>query len=135
MAAKIMVVEDNADCRELLAILLGGLGHEVVQAKSGEECLEKAVLEKPDLIVMDMLLPGISGLGATAKLKQDVRTAAIPIVAFSAWAERRLQDSAKQAGIVAFVTKPTSAWALNDVIKKCVASRVHKNASAHFRER
>jgi len=135
MAAKIMVVEDNADCRELLAILLGGLGHEVVQAKSGEECLEKAVLEKPDLIVMDMLLPGISGLGATAKLKQDVRTAAIPIVAFSAWAERRLQDRAKQAGIVAFVTKPTSARALNDVIKKCVASRIHKNAGADLHER
>ena len=130
MAAKIMVVDDNADCRELLAILLGDLGHEVVQAKSGEESLEKAVLEKPDLIIMDMVLPGINGLGATAKLKQDVKTAAIPIVAFSGWAERRFQDRAKQEGIVVFVTKPTSAWALNDVIKQCVPSHVHKTASA-----
>lgn len=135
MAAKIMIVEDNADCRELLAIQLGALGHEVVQAQTGEESLEKAVLETPDLIVMDMLLPGISGLGATAKLKQNVKTAAIPIVAFSAWAERRLQDRARQAGIVAFVTKPASARALNDVIKKSVPSRVRKTAGADLRDR
>jgi len=135
MAAKIMVVDDNADCRELMAILLGALGHKVVQAKSGEESLEKAVLEKPDLILMDMLLPGISGLGATAKLKQGVETAAIPIVAFSGWAERQLQDRAKQAGIVAFVTKPTSARALNDVIKQCMPSYVDTTAGADLRER
>ncbi|MDP2604812.1 MAG: response regulator [Deltaproteobacteria bacterium] len=135
MAAKIMIVDDNADCRELLAILLGSLGHEIVQAKSGEESLEKAVLEKPDLIIMDMLLPGISGLGTTAKLKQGVETAAIPIVAFSGWAERQFQDRAKQAGIVAFVTKPTSARALHDVIKQFVRSYVDTTAGADLRER
>lgn len=135
MAAKIMIVDDNADCRELLAIQLGSLGHKVVQAKSGEESLEKAVLEKPDLILMDMLLPGISGLGTTAKLKQGVETAAIPIVAFSGWAERRLQDRAKQAGIVAFVTKPASARALNDIIKQCVRSYDDMTVSADLRER
>ena len=135
MAAKIMVVDDNADCRELMAILLGAMGHEVVQAKTGEESLEKAVLEKPDLILMDMLLPGINGLGVTAKLKLDVTTAAIPVVALSAWAERQFLDQAKQAGIVAFVTKPTSARALNDVIKKCMPSHVHKNVGADLRER
>lgn len=135
MAAKIMIVDDNADCRELLAIQLGALGHKVVQASSGEESLEKAVLEKPDLIVMDMLLPGISGLGATAKLKQGVETAAIPIVAFSGWAEPRLQDRAKQVGIVAYVAKPTSARALNDVIKQFVRSYVDTTASADLRER
>ena len=135
MVTKIMVVDDNADCRELLAILLGSLGHKVVQAKTGEESLEKAVLEKPDLIIMDMLLPGISGLGATAKLKLDVKTAAIPIVAFSGWAERQFQDRAKQAGIVAFVTKPTSVRALNDVIMKCVSSHVDETAGADLRER
>jgi two-component system cell cycle response regulator DivK len=106
MQKKILVVEDHNDCRELLMIQLRTMGYRVVEAATGEDAIWKALDEIPDLIIMDLGLPVISGIDATIKLKEDKKTAQIPVVALTARDDAAHKKRAKKAGIEAFFTKP-----------------------------
>lgn len=118
MPVKILIVEDHPDSREILKIQIEIIGYEVVEAASGEEALDKAVAEHPDLIIMDLGLPGISGIEATTKLKADPKTADIPVVAYTAWPEEIMKEKAERACVSAFLTKPTSLRRFKEVIEK-----------------
>jgi CheY-like chemotaxis protein len=90
MTKKILVVEDRDDSRTILvAILKRFCGYETIEATNGAEAIEKAAAEKPDLILMDLDLPGISGIDAAKAVKENPNTAHIPIVAQSAWSSRQ----------------------------------------------
>ncbi len=75
LSGKVLIVEDHLDSLEILKLQLHALGYEVAVATSGEEALEKALTEAPDIIIMDLGLPGMSGIEATAKLTQLRRSA------------------------------------------------------------
>ncbi len=122
MATKILVVEDQKDYRELLALQLQKMGYQVVEAASGEVGIEKALEAKPDLIIMDLGLPGINGIEATARLKQNSKTAYIPVVAYTAWSEEKFKQTAKKAGIAEFLVKPTPHRVLNEAIQRYLPS-------------
>ena len=77
---KILLVEDNADVRELLALFIKRLGYEVYQAATGVEAVDRAATAHPDLIIMDFCLPGFSGIEATRRLKLNPSTKDIPVV-------------------------------------------------------
>ncbi len=77
---KILIVEDNADLRDLLTIVIRRLGHEVAIAITGEEAVEHASAMKPDLILMDIGLPNLNGVEATKQIKADPTTKHIPVV-------------------------------------------------------
>ena len=77
---RILVLDDEEDILELLKYNLNREGYKVVSAPSGEKCLQKAASEKPDLIVLDLMLPGIDGLEVTKILKSDSKTLHIPII-------------------------------------------------------
>lgn len=123
MPVKILIVEDHPDSREILKIQIEIIGYEVVEAASGEEALDKAVAEHPDLVIMDLGLPGISGLEATTKLKADPKTADIPVVAYTAWPEDIMKEKAKKASIAAFLTKPIPPRRFKEVIEQLLRTR------------
>jgi len=103
---KILLVEDNALNRELVVDLLEMESYCVLQAISGEQGLALARAEKPDLILMDMQLPGLDGLAITRLLKSDPATRDIPVIALTAYAMRGDDEKVYQAGCVAYIPKP-----------------------------
>ena len=104
--AKVLVVEDNPANMKLTSLLLKGAGHHVLPAVDAETGLRLALAEQPDLILMDIQLPGMDGLAATAILKEDPATAAIPVIALSALAMKADKERSQTAGCDAYIVKP-----------------------------
>jgi len=102
----ILVVDDYQDAREMYAEYLQFSGFRVAEARNGNEAVEKAFALKPDLILMDLSLPGMDGWEATRRLKADDATRRIPVVALTGHALAGASEGAKKAGCDSFVTKP-----------------------------
>ncbi len=105
-APLVLVVDDYQDAREMYAEFLSFSGFRVAEARTGVEAVEKAFELLPDLILMDLSLPGMDGWQATRQLKSDERTHHIPIVALTGHALAGASEGAKRAGCDSFVTKP-----------------------------
>jgi CheY-like chemotaxis protein len=106
IAPLILVVDDYQDAREMYAEYLQFSGFRVAEARNGSEAVEQAFALGPNLILMDLSLPGMDGWEATRRLKADDRTRHIPIVALTGHALAGASDGAKKAGCDSFVTKP-----------------------------
>ena len=104
--ARILVIEDNPANMKLASLLLGNAGHTALCAVDAETGLTLARAERPDLILMDIQLPGMDGLAATALLKADPATAAIPILALTAMAMKNDREKTRAAGCDAYIAKP-----------------------------
>ncbi len=102
----ILVVDDYEDAREMYAEYLRFCGFRVAEARNGNEALDQAFTLMPDLILMDLSLPGMDGWEATRQLKADERTRQIPVVALTGHALAGASEGAKKAGCDSFVTKP-----------------------------
>jgi CheY-like chemotaxis protein len=105
-AATILVVDDNPINLKLVSDLLAFEGYRVLKAEDGEQAAASVEAEPPDLILLDVDLPGIDGLTLTKRLKSDVRTGDIIIVALTAFAMKADRQRAMAAGCDAYVTKP-----------------------------
>jgi CheY-like chemotaxis protein len=105
-APLILVVDDYADNREMYSTFLRFHGLEVTEAANGTEALSAAFERPPDVIVMDLSLPGVDGWQATRLLKADNRTKDIPVIAVTGHALAGASEEAKQAGCDRFLTKP-----------------------------
>jgi two-component system, cell cycle response regulator DivK len=106
MTARILIIEDNVSNMTLATYILESAGHLVVTARDAEAGLAMARARHPDLILMDIQLPGIDGLQATRLLKSDAATRAIPIVALTALAMRGDEDRIRAAGCDGYIAKP-----------------------------
>ena len=104
--ARILVVEDNAANLTLATFLLESVGHAVLSAKDAETGLACARAEHPDLILMDIQLPGMDGLEATAVLKRDAATREIPVIALTALAMKGDETRILAAGCDGYIAKP-----------------------------
>jgi two-component system, cell cycle response regulator DivK len=104
--AKILLVEDNEMNRDMLSRRLIKKGYEVVMAMDGEQALEMAPSESPDLILMDISLPGLDGWETTRRLKARPETQAIPIIALTAHAMAGDKEKCLEAGCNDYDTKP-----------------------------
>jgi CheY-like chemotaxis protein len=102
----ILVVDDYEDAREMYAEYLRFCGFRVAEARNGNEALEQEFTLMPDLILMDLSLPGMDGWEATRQLKADDRTRNIPVVALTGHALAGASEGARRAGCDSFVTKP-----------------------------
>ena len=121
-AARILVVDDSDDVRSFLVLLLERSGeYETLQAGTGAAAVEKAISEKPDLVLMDIRLPDISGFDATEAIKSNPGAAQIPIVAFSALFSVEWKQKALKAGMVAYLQKPIKLQLLMETIQKFTA--------------
>jgi two-component system cell cycle response regulator DivK len=103
---KVLVVEDNQANMALAVFLLQSAGHTVLSATDAEAGLTLARAEFPDLILMDIQLPGIDGLAATALLKRDAATRAIPVIALTALAMKGDEERIRAAGCDGYIAKP-----------------------------
>ena len=104
--AKVLVVEDNAANMALATFLLQSAGHTVLSATDAEAGLTLARAEQPDLILMDIQLPGIDGLAATRLLKSDELTRTIPVIALTALAMKGDEERIRAAGCDGYIAKP-----------------------------
>jgi CheY-like chemotaxis protein len=103
---RVLLVDDYSDAREMYGEYLEYSGYDVIEAANGIEALQRAVDDKPDIILMDLSLPVMDGWEATRRLKADERTAGIPVVALTGHALAGISDGAREAGCDSFVTKP-----------------------------
>jgi two-component system cell cycle response regulator DivK len=104
--AKVLVVEDNPANMKLVTFLLQSAGHAVLSATDAEVGLTMARGEQPDLILMDIQLPGMDGLEATLLLKRDDATSAIPVIALTALAMKGDEERIRAAGCDGYIAKP-----------------------------
>jgi len=119
--AKILVVEDNPANMKLMSLLLHSAGHSVLSAVDAETALRLARGEQPDLILMDIQLPGMDGLTATTILKQDPATASIPVIALSALAMKADEERSQTAGCDAYIVKPLRYRGLYAVLERLLS--------------
>jgi two-component system cell cycle response regulator DivK len=117
MPRKILIVEDNQDNRELAVKVLRNKGFETVEAVDGEEAIEKAVSEKPDLILLDISLPKLTGYEVAKRLKSMEEFKEIPIVAFTAHAMKGDREKVIAAGFEGYISKPINIREFPDQVK------------------
>jgi two-component system cell cycle response regulator DivK len=118
----VLVVDDYQDARELYAQYFLLSGFRVAEASNGAEAVEKALELTPDVILMDLSLPGMDGWEATRRLKANGQTKHIPVVALTSHALAGFSDSARKAGCDVFVTKPCLPDTLVDEVRRLLAS-------------
>lgn len=116
MAKNILIIEDDAFFRELVAKKLTSDGFDVLEAVDGEKGIEKAKKLKPNLILLDLLLPNIDGFEVLATLKQDVDTSAIPVIILSNLSQKEDIEKGLKSGASDFLVK--SQIDLDEVIAK-----------------
>ncbi|HEY0469529.1 MAG TPA: response regulator [Polyangiaceae bacterium] len=104
--ARILIVDDELDNRELLQIILSWSGFVTETAESAEAALKCIAAESPDLILLDLMMPGIDGYQLTALLKQNPETRNIPVIMLSAMSDSATRDRALSTGADAYITKP-----------------------------
>ncbi len=112
MSKRILIVEDQEDNRRILRDLLTSAGFELVEAGTGEEGVAMAEAHRPDLILMDIQLPGLDGYEATRRIKANLALRPIPIIAVTSYALSGDEAKAREAGCDGYVTKPFSPRAL-----------------------
>jgi len=103
---RILVVEDNEKNMYLMRYILKSAGYGVIEAGSGEEGVELAIKEKPDLVIMDIQLPGIDGLEATRRIRESEAGGKIPIIAVTSYAMAGDRDRILKGGCTGYIEKP-----------------------------
>lgn len=116
MGKKILIIEDHADARRVFSMILCYAGHDASEAENGSEAIRKTLAEAPDLILMDVSLPDVSGFELARTIKENPETTKIPIVACSGWTHGDMEAEAQKVGIVELLTKPVAATMLVDAI-------------------
>lgn len=118
MSKTILIVEDNALNMKLFNDLLVSQGFRTLQSVDGVSALETARRERPDLIVMDIQLPEVSGLEVTKWIKEDERLRHIPVIAVTAFAMKGDEEKIRDGGCEAYVSKPISVKSFLGVVRK-----------------
>ena len=118
---KILTVDDNQSQRNMMTALLRQAGFEVTGAATGNEAIVRSITDAPDVILLDINLPDISGYEVCKQIKGDVRTASLPIVFFTGEMNGAAKNHADLAGAAAFLTYPVELSHLKMVIESVVA--------------
>ena len=117
---KVMIVEDNELNMRLFRDLLTAFGYQTVETRDGLAALEIAKREQPDLILMDIQLPHVSGLDVTRWMKADSETENIPIIAVTAFAMRGDEEKIREGGCQAYLSKPISVASFIGAVKEFI---------------
>ncbi len=123
MAQSIMVVDDESMARALLRLMLVRAGFDVVEAENGADALAKVAKKKPDLVLLDVMMPGMDGFEVCINLRQQDKTAEMPIIMLSARADLDSVNHGLKVGATKYLTKPISREILtrhvNEVLNRC----------------
>jgi len=126
MADKILVVDDDPDTVKFINIMLSRLGYQVVAATSGMEALERVQVEHPDLIILDVMMPGMDGYEVSRNLRRNPKTATTPILMFTAKTTIEDKLAGYDAGVNLYLTKPIHPIDLQANIRNLLAQKVGK---------
>ena len=118
MTHKVMIVEDNELNMKLFHDLLESRGYDIIETRDGMEALKMARSERPDLILMDIQLPEVSGLEVTKWIKEDDSLRAIPVVAVTAFAMKGDEEKIREGGCEAYISKPISVTQFLETVKR-----------------
>lgn len=121
MTKTVLLVDDSAETRNMYAVRLRGEGYDVLEAADGEAGIRVASENRPDLIFMNMALPELDGWTAIALLKQNDRTAGIPIVALTGFDEQAARARAEEVGSDGFIGKPCEPSRLLEEVQRRLA--------------
>jgi DNA-binding response OmpR family regulator len=120
MAKKIMVVDDEPYIARVIKFKLEQEGYNVISANDGQTGLQKIREEKPDLVLLDVMMPGLSGYDVCQQLKQDPALAGIPVVILTAKGQERDREQGLNMGASDYITKPFSPNRLLDLVKNMI---------------
>ena len=123
MPYSILSVDDEPDVTALVRFHFSRAGYEVLTAASGREAIETIRGRHPDLVLVDLMLPDIDGLGLCEIIRQNSATAAIPIVILTAWATAEARQAGFELGAIDYVTKPFSPRDLVDRVARLLGQR------------
>jgi two-component system, cell cycle response regulator DivK len=126
---KVLVVEDNPLNRELLQAVLEAAGYTVLTAENAISGIERAKLERPDIVLMDVQLPELDGLEATRLLLADAATSDIPVVAVTAHVKKEDEERSLAAGCVLHVPKPVDTRALPEIVARVIDEAAAKRSA------
>jgi len=118
MRHRILVADDDLDNRAIAAAVLGAAGFEVLQAKDGEEAIARALADRPDLVLLDMDMPGVTGWEAAGRIKAAQGPAAVPIVAYTAHALKGAEEKARAAGCDGYLAKPCAPRMIVETVRR-----------------
>ena len=122
MSKRILVVEDQEDNRQILRDLLTNADFEVIEAVDGETGLAAAAAQRPDLVLMDIQLPGLDGYEVTRRIKADAALRAIPIIAVTSYGLAGDAEKARAAGCDGYISKPYSPRQLLAKVREYLSS-------------
>ena len=122
MSAKVLIVDDEIDSLKLIGLLLESKGYQIVAAQNGERAIEKALQEPPDLVILDVMMPGMSGYEVCRRLRTNPQTATIPILMFTAKTQVMDKVIGFEAGADEYLTKPIQPAELLDRVEMLLTS-------------
>jgi two-component system, cell cycle response regulator DivK len=122
-AERVLIAEDNGTSMKLFRDVLQASGYETLEATSGEQVVELAIQRAPELVLMDIQLAGMDGLTALRRLRENERTAAIPVVALTAQAMTGDRERFLDAGFSGYMAKPVNVLEFISMVKRQVARR------------
>ena len=117
MSKRILVVEDQPDNRQIIRDMLAPTDYEITEVEDGQQALEAIAKQQPDLILMDIQLPEVSGLEVTKWLKDDAELKLIPVVAVTAFAMKGDEERIREGGCEAYLSKPISVGKFIETIR------------------
>lgn len=125
----VLVADDDLDILDLVSTRMELFGYRVVQARGGDEALELAFERRPDLIVLDVMMPGLTGYEVTERLRAATETATIPILLLTASVQEEHEARGRAVGATAFMRKPFEASALEECVRSLLARDAEEAAS------
>jgi CheY-like chemotaxis protein len=121
---RVLVVDDSATIRSLIAINLWLAGYDVIEARNGQECLDLVESTQPDVITLDVAMPGLDGFSTVGRLRADAATAGVPIVLVTALAQAQDLQRGAALGVDAYITKPFDPAHLVEVVRSLASADV-----------
>lgn len=121
MKPSVLIVDDNPETRSLLRLMLRPLTAQVIEADNGSEALSQARQHQPDIIILDFMMPDMSGVEVCKQLRQETATATIPTILLTARQDQKVIEAGRISGITRFLFKPTSRQELLETTQEVLA--------------
>ncbi len=122
MKQSVLVVDDEPQARSMMRLILVRAGYDVLEAKDGYEALDEVERQVPDLMILDIMMPGIDGFYVCQRLRADDRTAELPIIVLSAKTDADSIERGKEVGATMYLTKPVSPDELTRHVREVINS-------------
>jgi CheY-like chemotaxis protein len=124
----ILIADDRPSSRELLRLVLERAGYAVIEAEDGQQALDKSRSDEPDLLLLDLQMPGLDGYGVLAALRSDPRFESLPVLALTASAMRGDRERILEAGFTDYLAKPAGPELVRETVARLLGEAAERSA-------